>query len=267
MANFVMSRARKLFDYSDLNGSTTSTTTTTTTTTTNRNIMEGSASINVDDAVDDFRNATTVAKARRKRKCIVAFTAIFGLMAIIVIAMSVKQDSKVTSALKNLPAAFSSATSSSSNSDGEDRRVRVGDVSHGRFYTSKWNGTWISGFEFVFPDSDGGISIFNIKALNTTNILSAGKMDHFKPYDYTLSSDKEYLLIKRSSRRVFRRSSYGEYAVLSLHDGVMTPLKPSNLSRSPNSNTDAFLLRYVSWSPQGNALVYVDYNNNVIFVI
>ena len=129
------------------------------------------------------------------------------------------------------------------------------------FYPTKWNGTWINGLEFLYSGSDGSLNIFNVKAQNETQIMSAAKMEHFAPFETQLSADKNYLLIKRSMHRVFRRSSYGNYAILSLHNFVLTPLEPSNRS---NSQAD-FMIRYVSWGPQGNALVYVDFDNNVSF--
>ena len=143
----------------------------------------------------------------------------------------------------------------------DERRVSLFDTSRGRFYASKWNGTWINGVEFIYTAFDGSLNVFNVQAQNVTQILSANKVNHFSPYDTQLSADKNYLLIKRTSHRVFRRSSFGNYAILSLHNFVLTPLQPSNWS---NAHRD-FMIRYVSWSPRGNALVYVDYDNNVSF--
>ena len=170
---------------------------------------------------------------------------------------------QVTSALRNLPAAFSSASSANAGQITLDnRRVSLFDTSRGRFYASKWNGTWINGLEFIFQDYEGGLNIYNVQAQNTTQIMSPSKLNHFAPYDYQLSADKNYLLIKRSSKKIFRRSSYGTYAIISLHDHTLTPLKPSNLSMKAD---DHFLIRFVSWGPQGNSLAYVDYDGNVSF--
>ena len=92
--------------------------------------------------------------------------------------------------------------------------------------------------------------------------MSPAKMRKFQPYEYSLSSDKQYLLIKRSSRRVFRRSSYGTYDILEWKNGIITHLTPSNWSKSKH-DPDEFQVRYVSWAPKGNGLVYVDFDNNV----
>ena len=110
----------------------------------------------------------------------------------------------------------------------------------------------------------GGLNIWNVQASNKTQIMSGHKFGHFRPLDYSLSADKRYLLIKRTSHRVFRRSSFGTYDVMNLENGVMDHLQPSNLSKS-KQDQDEFLIRYVSWAPQGNGLVYVDFDNNVSF--
>ena len=84
-------------------------------------------------------------------------------------------------------------------------------------------------------------------------------MNFFRPYDVKLSADKRYLLMKKSYHRVFRRSSHGTYDILDLHSGIMTHLKPTNWSKKQ----DEFQVRYISWAPRDNGLVYVDFDNNV----
>ena len=84
-------------------------------------------------------------------------------------------------------------------------------------------------------------------------------MNFFRPYEVKLSADKRYLLMKKSYHRVFRRSSHGTYDILDLHSGIMTHLKPTNWSKKD----DEFQVRYISWAPRDNGLVYVDFDNNV----
>ena len=58
-------------------------------------------------------------------------------------------DTHVTSAIKNLPEAFRSASSSIDQTSEDSRRVSLRDTSYGMFYAAGWNGTWISGKEFM----------------------------------------------------------------------------------------------------------------------
>ncbi len=153
------------------------------------------------------------------------------------------------------------ASSASETITSDSRRVTLYDTSRGRFYPSSWNGTWINDKEFIYSGMLGSLNIYNVQAQNVTQLMSPAKMSHFSPWEYKLSADKSYLLIKRTHKQVFRRSSIGTYAIISLHDLVLTPLKPSSDSEV---NPEDFLIRYVSWSPKGNSLVYVDIDNNVI---
>ena len=246
MGNLIVSKARQLFSYSDLQGV---------------NMNMTSSSVNIEEGLGQT--------SKSKRKCIAASTCAFALIIIIVIAASANHKTKVGTILKNLPEAFASASSSSeAEAITSSRRVSLSDTSRGRFYASSWNGTWISDVEFLYEDiNGGGLFVFNVQAQNTTQIMSPAKVSHFQSFELLLSPDKKYLLMKRSHRRVFRRSSYGTYAILSLNDGVLTPLRPSNWSKPrPDSENggDAFLIRYVSWGPRDNALAYVDFDNNVI---
>ena len=170
-------------------------------------------------------------------------------------------DTHVTSAIKNLPEAFRSASSSIDQTSEDSRRVSLRDTSYGMFYAAGWNGTWISGKEFMFSASDQSLNIYNMQANNSTQIFSADKMRTFSPYQTQLSSDKKYLLLKTTNFKVFRRSTYGTYDIISLENHHMLHLHPSNWSSKPGDSK--FLIRYVSWAPQGNGLVYVDFNNNV----
>ena len=170
-------------------------------------------------------------------------------------------DTHVTSAIKNLPEAFRSASSSIDQTSEDSRRVSLRDTSYGMFYAAGWNGTWISGKEFMFSASDQSLNIYNMQANNSTQIFSADKMRTFSPYQTQLSSDKKYLLLKKTNFKVFRRSTYGTYDIISLENHHMLHLHPSNWSSKPGDSK--FLIRYVSWAPQGNGLVYVDFNNNV----
>ena len=86
-----------------------------------------------------------------------------------------------------------------------------------------------------------------------------------------MSSDKKYLLIKRSSHSVFRRSSFGVYSILQLglngqHLKRSFELKPSGfVPTSPNDEHSHFYIRYVKWAPTGSGLVYIDFHNNIFY--
>ena len=93
------------------------------------------------------------------------------------------------------------------------------------------------------------------------------------------------MLIKQLSQSVWRRSSFGSYVLLKFVNGRpqthnLVTLKPNSVVRKWRlRSSDHRLrwmlifqkdeldqnqyLRYVAWAPQGNAIAFVDYNNNL----
>ena len=141
--------------------------------------------------------------------------------------------------------------------------MKLSDISVGAFYPSGWNGTWVSGFEFIYHARDRSLKLYNVKSGTEKEIMSANKIDTFDPIGPpVLSADKKYILIKKTHSRVFRRSSLGTYVIISLNgEMTMVKLRPSDPMHP--ANQEQFYIRYVSWAPKGNGLVYIDENNNV----
>ena len=216
-----------------------------------------------------IQKISDASQPKQRRKCIIVSTCAFGLLIIVSLAIGTRHRSKITSALKNLPAAFSSASSSASEVTGASdlsRQVKLSDISVGAFYPQGWNGTWISGFEFIYHASDRSLKYYNVKTGLENEIMSANKVETFDPLGPpVLSADKKYILIRKTSSRVFRRSSIGTYVIISLNgEMTMVKLRPSDPSNP--SNQEPFGIRYVSWAPKGNGLVYIDIDNNVSII-
>ena len=62
-----------------------------------------------------------------------------------------------------------------------------------------------------------------------------------------------------------RRSSVREYAIVPLkeeggHGMTMIPLRPTS-----HTGNEPFKVRYAEFAPKGNAIVYVDYDNNIYY--
>ena len=133
MASLLVNRARSLFSYSDLQGTT----------------------------VDAMESGSGIPdRIRSRKKCIGISTGILGIVILFCIVASVHQSDDIS--LRNLPAAFSSASSGSGIGSVVDaRRVSLSDTSHGAFYASQWNGSWINDVEFLYADSSGILLIHN----------------------------------------------------------------------------------------------------------
>ena len=100
-------------------------------------------------------------------------------------------------------------------------------------------------------------------------LMSSDMTAKLRPRGLQMSSDKKYLLIKRTHHSVYRRSSFGAYSILQLGPngrrlGKSFDLKPSHFM-SQNVDGGLFQIRYVKWAPTGNGLVYVDYHNNIFY--
>ena len=157
MASFVLSRARRLFSYSDLQG-------------TSVDAMETGAggSGSTSDHSGGGAAGLIPERLRSRKKCIGISTGIFATVVLFCIIASVHQSDDIS--LRTLPAAFSSASSGSGvGSVSDARRVKMSDTSQGKFYASHWNGTWINDEEFLFRDSEG-----NLYSASNINILFLG---------------------------------------------------------------------------------------------
>ena len=98
-------------------------------------------------------------------------------------------------------------------------------------------------------------------------MVSHNQVIDLHPVDFEFSADRSYLLIKTLSQRVWRRSSFGSYALVKMGGdgrpapGPPVPLLPQGVEAGGDDLHQ--YLRFVSWAPVGNALAYVDYENNL----
>ena len=133
------------------------------------------------------------------------------------------------------------------------------------YYPRSFNGTWVSGSEILFRDQYGGLSITNVATSETQTVVSHNQAINLHPLDFSLSADRSYLLVKTSTQRVWRRSSYGSYSLVKMVNGrpsaTAVPLLPPH-AEAVEDDLNQYL-RFVSWAPTGSALAYVDYDNNI----
>ena len=172
MASFVLSRARRLFSYSDLQG-------------TSVDAMETGAGGSGSSSDHSGGGAAGLIpeRLRSRKKCIGISTGIFATVVLFCIIASVHQSDDIS--LRTLPAAFSSASSGSGvGSVSDARRVKMSDTSQGKFYASHWNGTWINDEEFLFRDSEG-----NLYSASSMTIPFFWKLKFWKLLNFFCYSD------------------------------------------------------------------------------
>ena len=224
MGDFLMSRARRLFQYADLQSS-------------------------HDESGSDGPMATC-ATARRKKVLLIGGLATSVLL-IVIVAAGMRHSARP--ALQTAPEADYSKDFRPGSS--HLMRSNLHDLVYGTFYGRKFNGTWVSDTEILYLGDDFGFNVHNVEDESKSyQIMSPNMTRVIRPLSFHLSADKTHLLIKRSSVSVYKRSSYGKYSILRLNRN----------GRSGTELTDLKgLLRVVKWAPTGNGLAYVDFDNNL----
>jgi len=278
---FLISRTRGLFQYGDIEGDTSST---------RSQPREGST---MEERLDMETERSGIVSAnatvRRRRRCIWVSSILCGLAAVIIITAAVKNR-------HHLAAAAEALVKSGRGAEGEmeglwedqgsdqSRRTRLDrpvsqlkigqrsmsydDFLRYKFYPTFFNGTWVSDTEILFRDRFGGLSIRDVSTSSTRTAVSHNQFLQIHPASYKFSADRKYLLVKTSNQRVWRRSSFGDYGLLRMGQNgrpassAVIPLRPPNTSGDLEPTTAQYL-RLVTWAPTGNALAYVDYNNNI----
>jgi len=255
--DFLISRTKGLFQYGDLSGDTRST--------------------NEDSTLDVEGTGILSAnnKVRRSRRRMWIGTVICGLVAIIIIVAAVKNRHHLKAAARALIDSVSNEHSEVETAAGlsSARQGRTkysfNDFLRYSYYPLPFNGTWVSDTEILFRDRWGGISITNVATSETQTVVSHNLAVSLHLLDFTYSADRQYLLFKTGSTRVWRRSSFGTYSLVRLSGGRTSsqaiPILPPNARRSSDDDDLGQYIRLVTWAPEGNALAYVDYNNNIFY--
>ncbi|CAB4067421.1 DPP4 [Lepeophtheirus salmonis] len=234
----MFSRARRLFNYGNLDG----------------DVVKVSANTSNEGSVtiENTGILSNQVSYIRPKKWIMIISAICLLASITLIAVSVSHQSSPPEPV------YTFANSEKFISDNNLKEISLNDVTErNKFWPRFFNGSWISDHEITFYDKNRGIYIFNVDTLQKRHVVS-GDMLHPGEAATKLSSDQKYLLIESHYHSLYRASSYAQYRVLDLDGRTIEDLKPSDAD-----NDSPYYCRLVSWAPKGNALVYIDMDNNI----
>ena len=252
-------RARRLFAYGDLTGS---------------NGESGGAP--GDSFINSFnggQNASANAKMRKRRRNMIVGVCVFGLCALAILVLTMRHKADVSEAqARILPDSFTSASCNNHLSSAKKlpegtRRVKMEDFLYGKFRPSnfnEFNGTWINDAEFLVEDYNRGLLIHNMESGKDRKIMSLPHFSHFNAYKKQLSGDQLFLLLQINPEKIFRHSFMSEYVILPLTKGKVgnteITLKPAG-----DNDPAPFPIRHATFAPKGNALVYVDEDNNIYY--
>ncbi|KAF8793469.1 Prolyl endopeptidase FAP like protein [Argiope bruennichi] len=135
-------------------------------------------------------------------------------------------------------------------------RISLEEVVKGQFSYRRFNGTWISDHEFVFQDAYGAIGIYDATNNSEQVIMSNTTFRQYSISQYSLSADRQYLLLSHKYERIFRHTYKAAFLLYNITNDYLAPLFPK---------TPELILQYAAWGPTGNQLVYV-LDNDVYYM-
>ncbi|XP_076369870.1 prolyl endopeptidase FAP-like [Tachypleus tridentatus] len=135
-------------------------------------------------------------------------------------------------------------------------RLSLPEVLNGNLRYRRFNGTWISGKEFIYRDSDGTLILHNVETMNKTLLMVNTTFRLYDVHTYALSADRKYVLLAFAIKKRFRNSYTAKYKYFDLRNYHTSPLLPSEEDAQ---------IQYISWGPTGSQLVYVR-NNDIYYM-
>ncbi|XP_022257449.1 dipeptidyl aminopeptidase-like protein 6, partial [Limulus polyphemus] len=135
-------------------------------------------------------------------------------------------------------------------------RLNFLEILDGRLKSRRFNGTWISGKEFIYRDSDGTLLLYNVETVNKTLLMANTTFRLYDVHAYSLSADRKYVLLAYAIRRRFRYSYTAKYKYFDIRNYHTSPLLPTE---------EEAQIQYISWGPTGSQLVYVR-NNDIYYM-
>ncbi|KAF2361491.1 Dipeptidylpeptidase IV N-terminal domain, partial [Trinorchestia longiramus] len=130
-------------------------------------------------------------------------------------------------------------------------------VLNGTFSAESFNGTWISDHEMTYRDLNGALMLFDVKTLTTRVLVPAATMAEWRPFGYTLSPSRNYLLLVHDVQKLFRYSYLARHTILNIRTGEVTPLAPQRVRGRPDQPP----LLVATWAPTTDAIAFVFHND------
>lgn len=190
------------------------------------------------------------AAARRARVWRGLLTATVGVMVLVAVTVGVMVlIKKPAGELMPLRAAAQTAS--------RTKGIELDEVLNGTFSPDTFNGTWISDTEMTYRDLDGALLLFDARTLTSTQLADADTMASWRPFKYSLSPSRKYLLLVHDVQKLFRYSYLARHTVLNLATGEITPLAPQRV----RGRQEQPPLLVAQWAPKTDAIAFVFHND------
>ncbi|OXU21775.1 hypothetical protein TSAR_010761 [Trichomalopsis sarcophagae] len=126
----------------------------------------------------------------------------------------------------------------------EKKVFSLDDVISNAYTSDSFNGSWISETE-IFYRIEEALLKFDVTTKQSEIIAKDGLFDDVSGLKFYLSPDRNYVLIRNLTEKVYRHSSLSVYSIYTIKN------------RSVSVLADGKRLSTAFWAPQGSALVYV----------
>lgn len=126
------------------------------------------------------------------------------------------------------------------------------DVLHGHLTAKRFNASWISDKEMMYRDEEGDNIIFNVETKKRRVVLGVDNEQIAEGAKFDLSADGKFMLVGREFQKIFRHSFAAFYDIVNLETKQV-------LHITVDGKQDPLV--YAEWSPVGNSLIFVHYNN------
>lgn len=136
-------------------------------------------------------------------------------------------------------------------------RIRLSEVLSGELTPLFFNGSWVSRQHICYRDVWGGISLLHVSSKNITSysLMSNETFRTLNPAKFSLSPDRNYLLLAHNVKKLFRYSYLAQYTIYDVKTRETIALTPH-----PEKEIHPYLL-LAQWTPRDHGLVMVqDYD-------
>ncbi|KAM3956726.1 LOW QUALITY PROTEIN: dipeptidyl peptidase 10 [Aphomia sociella] len=141
------------------------------------------------------------------------------------------------------------------------RRLRIQDILSDDLVPVRWNGTWISGDEFIYRDTSGGISLMFAVNQTSKTLMPNTTFRVLEPAAFSVSADRRFLLLAQNVRKLHHYSYLARYTVYDILTTESYPLTPLPDEVGGGVITEGPSLLLAAWTPKGHGLITVkDYD-------
>merc|ERR1719317_150042 len=131
--------------------------------------------------------------------------------------------------------------------------VSFDDIYSSDFSYSSFSPNWVDESTYLYRDTDGAIKLHDVQTGNDQIVVSSDLYESSKANGYSISEDQQYFLARTSYVKQWRHSYNATYKVYDIKSETVVFETPENT------------VQYITWSPTGSQVVWVE--NNDIYLI